>query len=230
MAGLRKFLVCALVMAGASAKVESMVTSKMSMSDGASGYAYNQQQGLPASYVQYTNHYDVPKPVHYVSPVAIPVAQPIAAAIQYRPSLFPQQYARSEVVTVAHKNAPLAPYYPVAGSIEKSEPYRDFDEEEDDHEELNDEDFSDDSLESEDKEAATDAAHDADYVNGAGEIYDAGKYSAHGEKGENEYKARREFDKGDEGKYHEDHHKGWWALSDRRSLRPGNSGQSLSAS
>ena len=62
-------------------RIEKMTVSKMRMADletSASGYSYNQQQGLPVSYVQYTNHgsnlyYDAPKPLQYVSTLQAPL-------------------------------------------------------------------------------------------------------------------------------------------------------------
>ncbi|XP_033217354.1 protein PFC0760c-like [Belonocnema kinseyi] len=62
-------------------RIEKMTVSKMRMADlenSASGYSYNQQHGLPASYIQYTNHgsnlyYDAPKPLQYDSTHQVPL-------------------------------------------------------------------------------------------------------------------------------------------------------------
>ncbi|KAK2576532.1 hypothetical protein KPH14_005854 [Odynerus spinipes] len=78
----------------APTNMERTTISKTSMADletSATGYVYEQGQGYPVSYVQYTNHgsghyHDTPSPVHYVvggggggavAPVALPVPQTV---------------------------------------------------------------------------------------------------------------------------------------------------------
>lgn len=93
---------------GASSAGTAHTVSKMRMADletSASGYAYNQQGGLPASYMRYTNHgsgryYHTPAPVHYIVGGPAPVAPAVSeTASSHEP--VPLAYA-----TAKHEIAP----------------------------------------------------------------------------------------------------------------------------
>lgn len=113
-------LVMAVLLAGAfgdgasSARTAHMTVSKMRMADletSASGYAYNQRGGLPASYMRYTNHgsgryYHAPAPVHYIVGGPAPVAPAVSeTASSHEP--VPLAYA-----TAKHEIAPYVARQP----------------------------------------------------------------------------------------------------------------------
>lgn len=89
-----------------SARTAHMTVSKMRMADletSASGYAYNQQGGLPASYMRYTNHgsgryYHAPAPVHYIVGSPAPVAPAVSeTASSHEPVLLAYATAKHEI-------------------------------------------------------------------------------------------------------------------------------------
>lgn len=97
-----------------SARTAHMMVSKMRIADlesSASGYAYNQQGGLPASYMRYTNHgsgryYRAPAPVHYIVGGPAPVAPAVSeTASSHEP--VPLAYA-----TAKHEIAPYVARQP----------------------------------------------------------------------------------------------------------------------
>ncbi|XP_011867625.1 PREDICTED: uncharacterized protein DDB_G0290685-like [Vollenhovia emeryi] len=102
-------LVMAALLAGngaSSARTAHMTVSKMRMADletSASGYAYNQQGGLPASYTRYTNHgsgryYHAPAPVHYIVGSPAPVAPAVSeTASSHEPVLLAYATAKHEI-------------------------------------------------------------------------------------------------------------------------------------
>ncbi|KAL0128972.1 hypothetical protein PUN28_003983 [Cardiocondyla obscurior] len=113
-------LVIAVLFAGvpgngaSSARTAHMTVSKMRIADletSASGYAYNQQGDLPASYTRYTNHgsgryYHAPTPVHYIVGSPAPVAPAVSeTASSHEPVLL--AYA-----TAKHEIAPYVPRQP----------------------------------------------------------------------------------------------------------------------
>lgn len=90
----------------------TMTVSKMRIADletSAGGYAYNQQTGLPVSYVRYTNHgsgryYRAPTPVHYVDGSSAPVAPAISeTALSHEPVLLAYATAKREIVPYASR-------------------------------------------------------------------------------------------------------------------------------
>lgn len=105
-------LVMAVLLAGtsgngaSSARTAHMTVSKMRMADletSANGYAYNQQGGLPASYMRYTNHgsgryYRAPAPVHYIVGGPAPVAPAVSeTASSHEPVLLAYATAKHEI-------------------------------------------------------------------------------------------------------------------------------------
>lgn len=120
-------LVCVFLLTGrieaGPARMQRMTVAKMRAEDlesSASGYVYNQQQGLPVYYLHYTDHgsgsyYRAPHTVHYTdAPVArSPILQPYAAM---------DKRSRQEIVAysgrelpkhaaVSAESQPRAPYY-----------------------------------------------------------------------------------------------------------------------
>ncbi|KAG7204719.1 hypothetical protein KM043_005133 [Ampulex compressa] len=96
------------------ARMERMIVSEMRSSDlesSASGYAYDQRQGLPVSYVRYTNHgsgryYHTPGTVSYV--LGAPVALHEAA---YEPAMLAYATEEREIVPyVEQPDAGIANY------------------------------------------------------------------------------------------------------------------------
>ncbi|XP_053995263.1 uncharacterized protein DDB_G0283697-like [Hylaeus anthracinus] len=98
------FVVCVLFSFGrndaAPTRTETMTKmSAMDLEGSSSGYVYNQQQGLPVYYVQYTNHgsgryYHAPESVRYVVDPVVPVAHAASAA----PASFLRPYESAEDV------------------------------------------------------------------------------------------------------------------------------------
>jgi len=89
-----------------SARTAHMTVSKMRIADletSASGYAYNQQGGLPISYMRYTNHgsgrnYHAPAPVHYIVGNPAPVAPVVSeTASSHEPVLLAYATAKHEI-------------------------------------------------------------------------------------------------------------------------------------
>ncbi|XP_011645839.1 probable serine/threonine-protein kinase clkA [Pogonomyrmex barbatus] len=83
-----------------------MTVSKMRIADletSASGYAYNQQGGLPVAYMRYTNHgsgryYHAPAPVHYVVGSPAPVAPAVSETTSsHEPVLLAYATAKHEI-------------------------------------------------------------------------------------------------------------------------------------
>ncbi|XP_071564682.1 uncharacterized protein [Temnothorax nylanderi] len=106
-------LVMAVLFAGipgngaSSTRTAHMMVSKMRMADletSASGYAYNQQGGLPVLYMRYTNHgsgryYHAPAPVHYIVGSPAPVAPAVSeTASSHEPVLLAYATAKHEIV------------------------------------------------------------------------------------------------------------------------------------
>ncbi|XP_012062489.1 PREDICTED: RNA polymerase-associated protein LEO1-like [Atta cephalotes] len=90
-----------------SARTAHMTVSKMRMTDletSASGYAYNQQRGLPVLYMQYTNHgsgryYHAPAAVHYIVGSPTPVAPTVSeTASSHEPVPLAYATAKHEIV------------------------------------------------------------------------------------------------------------------------------------
>lgn len=89
-----------------SARTARMTVSKMRMADletSASGYAYNQQGGLPVLYMRYTNHgsgryYHAPAPVYYTVGSPAPVAPAVSeTASSHEPALLAYATAKHEI-------------------------------------------------------------------------------------------------------------------------------------
>ncbi|KYN23035.1 hypothetical protein ALC57_04819 [Trachymyrmex cornetzi] len=97
-----------------SARTAHMKVSKMRMTDletSASGYAYNQQGGLPVLYMRYTNHgsgryYHAPAAVHYIVGSPAPVAPTVSETASSHESV-PLAYA-----TAKHEIAPYVTRQP----------------------------------------------------------------------------------------------------------------------
>lgn len=186
-------------------KIESMVVSKMRMSDletSGTGYAYAQQQGYPASYITYTNHggqklYQPPKTAVYgVPPVALPGIPQRQFGDGLYPNLNPLIYA-PQALPVAERSVPFVVKHPISHQNYKVDST-----DESDLEEFRAADNN------KWRPSVGHAGHDDAYVNDAGQTYDAAKYSAHGAKGEKGFEKHNEFDDGEKGAHFEDHHKG----------------------
>ncbi|CAK9810020.1 hypothetical protein ANTQUA_LOCUS6273 [Anthophora quadrimaculata] len=133
-----RFLVCVFLLThrndAAPTTEQHMTSSKMSTMDldsSATEYVYNQQQGLPVYYVQYTNHgsgryYHTPDqlqyvvgagaPVAHVVPETTPILLPYATAkdIPYHTGQGNVNYGNEqslEQAAVSVKSEPRAPYY-----------------------------------------------------------------------------------------------------------------------
>ena len=111
--------------AASPTRIEKMTVSKMRMADletSASGYSYNKQQGLPVSYIQYTNHgsnlyYDTPKPLQFISAFhSIPAPLPPAAHQIYTPGVVHADLGTGLPYSPQKPNVhlPANPEYPLA--------------------------------------------------------------------------------------------------------------------
>ncbi|XP_017875041.1 uncharacterized protein At5g39570-like [Ceratina calcarata] len=218
--------------------VSKTTAMDLDMDSSATGYVYNQQQGLPVYYVHYTNHgsgrYYHPDAVQYVFEAAAPVAHSVPGAsllLPYAYDALPSAHQGAadydnEVKQQLVDSEPRAPYYVGEKMADEHKgKYGTYEA----HGDVEGEDSHDENIHGEFDGSVKDSGYDDSYghggigdswddggssfENGAGEDYESKGYSEHGEKGDKGYDTKEGFSNSDHGSDDSGHDGGYYKNS-----------------